>query len=321
MSSSFSNSRDQLIDKLSAPEQAGEFVGLLFDFGMNQQLKQYLSAERVLKRLIRVAQSPFLKHVISRHFRPFLDREAARAEQQAEQVSVYLTPQANQVFDALSSRPVHLEQRFLEKLIKQDAVRHLIKMIVVETINRFIKSIRGEGDGLLGKVGKLGIGSGLLSKVGKQIEARLQAAAASFVQGSLDLVMKTVVATVSSPEMAVHLGKLNQAGYRAVLALETTVIWQALMRQPLDDLLALVPGLLSFNLDRDVVQEAITAEVKATLQTEESRTIRQIVNDDQLTAQLRAEFVEIGGQLLSNFVISPEFQSWLATTNANDSLE
>ncbi|MBW1872161.1 MAG: hypothetical protein JRJ19_08860, partial [Deltaproteobacteria bacterium] len=278
-----------------------------------------LSAKRVLDRLIRMAQSPFLKHVITKHFRPFLDREAARAEQQGEQVSAYLTPQANQVFDDLSSRPVHLEQQFLEKLIKQDAVRHLIKMIVIETINRFIKSIKGDGDGLLGKVGKLGIGSGLFSKVGKQIEAHLQSAAASFVQGSLDRVMKTVVATVSSPEMAVHLGKLNKAGYRAILALETTIVWQALLRQPLDDLLAVVPGLLSFNIDRAVVQEAVTAEVKAVLDAEESKTIRQIVNDDQLTAQWRAECVEIGSELLSNFARSPEFQSWLAAADKDKS--
>ncbi len=318
MNSSANNSSNRLLDKLTASDQAGEFIGLLFDFGMDQQLKLYLSAERVLDRLIRVAQSPFLKHVISKHFRPFLDREAARAEQQTECVSAYLTPQANQVFDDLSSRPVHLERRFLEKLIQQDAVRHLIKMIVVETINRFIKSIKGDGDGLLAKVGKLGIGSGLLSKVGKQIEARLQAAAASFVQGSLDLVMKTVVATVSSPEMAVHLGKLTQAGYRAALSLETTIVWQALLRQPLDNLLAVVPGLLSFNLDRTVVQEAITAEVKAVLYAEESKTIRQIVNDSQLTAQWRAECVEIGGELLSNFVKSPEFLDWLAASDKKE---
>jgi hypothetical protein len=309
-----SESIQLLLDKLATASDASRLAGLLFDFYMEQPLDRFVSADRFRNNLEKFAHSSASPGLLFRHLRPAIDREAARTAARKEKLGDYLTPVARNFLEQLAGRPVKLDPQFIEGLVEQEAVRHLIRMIVEETVNRFVKSVKGDGSGILGQVGRLGIGKGLLSKLGQQLESRIQAAAATFVQGSLDRVMKNVVHTVSSEEMSGELGRLNQEGFRAALKLRTSSLWAKLVKQPWDDLFGLIPDLLRHNLARKTVADAIAHEVAAVLAAEKSKTLREIIDDDELVSYWRAESSEVGGLLLSDFARTPGFRKWLEDT-------
>lgn len=310
----------KLLAALADETKTETLVGLGFDFVIDQPVSTYLEPTRILAHLDHALTVELTEQAIRRHLRPFLDRETARAQARGDRVGDWLTPEARATLRELVGRPVKLERRFLEGLVKQEAVTHLVRSVVEETLDRFLQTLKpgGTGGGVFGAMGRgavglaSGLGKGLLGGIGAQVEGQLKAAAGTFIAGSMNVLLDRVVHLLAAPDTGVKLGRMNQAGFDAALEQKTGHVAERGMKLPVDELLAVVPGLLAHNLARPEIRAGLLEELGAFLEVEGARTLRDVLAEARDVDAWRAEVVSVGAPLLRAFVQSEGFKAWIA---------
>jgi hypothetical protein len=309
-----------LFQGFADPESAGALVGILFDFAIDQPVARYVEPEKVLGHVERALQPAFVERWVRDHLRPWLDRERTRAHARGDVVKDWLTPEAIAELRSFAARPVKLNKAFLEGLVKQDAVRHMLRGIVEETLDRFVTMMKpgGSGGGLVGAMGRgaFGIagslGKGVLGGISGQIESQLRGAIGGFLDSSMSFLLDRVVALASSPDTAARLGRMNLTGFDEALKVKTGRVADGVHQAPLDDLLGTLPELLAHNIARPELRDGLLDEVRAWLEVEGARTVRQILDEAGATQHWRDEIVAVGGPLLGDASATEAFRAWFA---------
>lgn len=310
----------KLLAALADETKTETLVGLAFDFALEQPVRTFIEPELLLAHVDRALSEAMTEAAIARHVRPFLDREQARAEARGDRVGDWLTPKGKETLRALAGRPVKLERSFLEGLVKQEAVTHLVRSVVEETLDRFLQTLKpgGSGGGVLGAMGRgavgfaSGLGKGILGGLGAQMEQQLKAAASAFIAGSMNVVMDRVVTLLAAPDTGVKLGRMNQTGFDEALKQKTGRVWAQAMKLPVDELLAVVPGLIAHNLARPDIRAGILDEVRAFLEVEGSRTLGEILAEAGAVEAWRTETIAKAAPLVRTFAASAPFKAWIA---------
>jgi hypothetical protein len=289
--------------RLTDDEDVGRLVGVAFDFLMHQPVSRFVTAAQVLNHLELALRPAHVRRVMKEHLRQGLEREQERARAHQDRLGSYLTGEAREILLHLAARPVRLNPQLLEGIIGHDAVRHLVRVVVVETLGRFIQLLRpAAGTGPLGK--------GLFARLGAQMEVQLSKVAGGFVASSLDFLLGRLANVLATVETEEQLGRLRAEGIEAALQLRTSTLWDLSEDLDLEEILEVVPGLVEHNLGRPEVREAILAEAAAALEVEGERTLAELL-EPEAVATWRADFVELAGPLLSELVGTGPFEQWL----------
>lgn len=310
---------EKLLAGLGDPEASRELVGTAYDYVLTQPVARFVDPEQLLGYLDRLLKESVTGKVMSQHVRPFLDRELKRTAKRNDRIDDWLTEEAAEEIRALAARPLKLDRRFLEGLVKQEAVRHMLRSIVQETLEHFIDNIKSEkSGGLFGALGRGAMGfansvnKGPFRKLGGQIEAQLTRAVSTFIQGSMSLMLDRLVLILSSPEMASLMGKLKERGFEESRKLKTRHLFKTIHRLPLDALLSIVPDLLAYNLKRDEVREIIVEEVREMLKIEGRKSIAELITETGRIEPWREDVIAIAAPLLNEISTSEGFLDWLA---------
>lgn len=305
-----------LLAGLADPEDAAQLVGLAFDFGVDQPVKRFVVPERVLEHAERALQPEVVERWVRDHLRPSLDRERTRAHRRGDRVRDWLTPESIAELRSIVARPVRLKRDFLEGVVKQDAVRHMLRGIIEETLQRFVQMLKpsGSGGGLVGAVGRsaFGLAGGLLGGIGDKIEQTLPRLVATFLESSMNAMLERVVALASTPEAAANLGKAALNAFDGALGQKTGAVADAAHRAPLDDLLALLPEIVAHNIARPEVRAGLLEEVHAALAVEGERPIRALLDEAGTTTLWRSELIATGAPLVNEWSASAPFRAWIA---------
>ncbi len=297
-----------LLRKAGDPAEAQQLAGMIFDFCLDQRLDRFLALEQILEQLDRPAYlGPLLEHL-----RQFVGRQAKRSADTTDRIDASLTPEARRLLADLAAQPIALERSFIESVVEHEAVKQLLRMVVMESLTLFIKDLKDGGNKFIPSFGKLGIGAGLFQKFAAQFETGLHSVTEAFVNASLDRVLKTVVQSANLEQMSALFSKFIGSGLKAALKLETSVFWRDLLRLRLVELLEVVPGLLRHNLTRPGIRKMILAELGEVLTKEGSKTLRQIVQDEDLLLRWRQTASELGGPFISDFSHTDKFKEWLS---------
>ncbi len=301
-------------------EASGALVGLLFDFAVDQPVARYVAPDDVLAHVERALQPAVVERFVRDHLRPWFDRERTRAHARGDVVRDWLTPEAIAELRSLAARPVKLNRAFLEGLVKQDAVRHMLRGIVEETLDRFVTMLKpgGSGGGIVGAMGRGAfglagsLGKGVLGGISGQIESQLRGAIGGFLDGSMSFLLDRLVALASSPDTAARLGRMNLTGLEEALKMKTGKVADAVHQAPLDDLLGTLPEVLAHNIARPEIRDGLVDEVRAWLDVEGARTVRQLLDEAGATQAWRARIVAVGAPLLGEASATDAFREWFA---------
>ncbi|MBN1945660.1 MAG: hypothetical protein JW797_08275 [Bradymonadales bacterium] len=309
---------ERLLTRLGDEQAVADLVGLVFDFCIDQPIGRYLSPGQMLEALDRILTPEIVERALQAHLRPFLDRERERAAARGDRVEEWLTETAQKELRRLVGRPIRLRRSFLEQLVQQEAVRHMLRSIIEEALGRFVDSLKPDRKGsLLAALGRgaAGVAStmtrGLLGKLGSQLEAALSRAANSFIESSMDLMLRHTVDLLSSPEMAQRLGEMSQTGFDGAMELKVEQIFVALHRMPTEKILALVPELVTHNLDRQEVRQAILEELAAMLEVEGHRSVRELLVESKSVDYWRGEAIRLVTPLVVQFTGEEPLARWL----------
>lgn len=309
-----------LIKAMTLKKSGGDLVGRIFDFALEQPISAFVDEDRVLVQLDRLLDERLSARWIETHLTAALERERSRNAARQDTVGDWIVDPLKAEIRALLERPLDLDPRVVSQAVQEGSVKHMLKSIVEETLERFISSIRpGNGGGsLLGGLGRgaLGFasraGKGLLGQLGGQVEEQLRGAVSSFVNTSTTALLDRLVAIITSDEMAAHLSETSVRAFDRLMEQNVGQVGEFLDRKiPLDRLLTHLPSQLSAALKRPEIRTALRAEVAATLAIEGENPVRSLFADDAQVAAWRAEVVLVGTPLLKAFAKSEAFQAWL----------
>ncbi|MSP72154.1 MAG: hypothetical protein EXR76_08240 [Myxococcales bacterium] len=295
--------------KYSDLKSAQAFVGALFDFAAAQPVSRYVEPEPILEHLDRALSEPVVERVLREHLRPALDRELKRAKVRDDRLGDFITAEALAELRSLAARPVKFKRKFLEDLVKQDAVSHLVRSLVQETLDRFLGTLKpgGSGGGVVGGVARGAFGlansvsKGLLGGIGAQVESQLKSAASTFVAGSMHVIMDRVVGILASPETGARIGRMNAQGFDQALKMKTAALVEQGLTLPVDDLLEVVPGLILHNLSRPEIRAGLLEELRLMLEIVGQRPLGELLDESGSREAVRAELIAKGAPLLVEF--------------------
>ena len=308
-----------LLARLTDPTQTASLVDLAFDHVIAQPVVTFVDADRILEWAKLSLRESVTAQVVGVHVRGFVERERTRAAKRADRVDDWLTPEAVAVLRELARRPIVLDRELVRAFVHQDAVRHLLRTIVEETLGRFVQTVMPSGGsgGIMGSLGQSALGFAsrmkktLIGNIGLHLESQLHKAAKTFVETSLGYVLERVVELLASEESAARMGRLAGAGFDKTLPLTTDRIWRSLGQASVDALLEVVAGLIAHNLERPEVQEILTEEIAAMLQIEGERPLEALLDESGTTSFWRDEIRRVAVPQLNRFCETDAFRNWL----------
>lgn len=305
---------------LAQPAAARALAEVAVDFLLDQPVGRLVRPEAVLPVLDRLLDERITERAGREHLRPFIDREIARGKVRGDVVGDWLTAEAKAELRSLAARPIHIDRRTVEKVVKQPQVKELIRQVVRDTLERFVETIKTGGDdaGAVGSLGRKAFGfanratAGVLGSIGGAVEAKLTSALNAFVANNLDGVLDKVVAVATSPDTARQISRGATHLFDEAMALPGEKVAKQAEKLPWDDLLEPVPGLLAHNLGRAALRQGIREEVEAALKVEGERPLRALWADEAAVAAARADAVEVLAPLFVEFASHSGYLAWLA---------
>jgi len=290
------------------------------DHLMDEPIRAFIEPERVLSQLDRAFDQRVTERVIEEHLRPFIEREKIRSQKRQDTLGDWVSSEMQAELRTLSMRPVYLDRDFLRSAVQDASVKHMVKSIVQETLDRFITTLKpgGSGGGLVGSVGRSALGfasragKGILGQIGGQFEQQLQGAVASFAANSTSLMLDRLVVILTSPETAQHFGRSGATIYDSTMRQKTHRVWTFIEREiPLDDLLDAVPGQCLHILNRADVRDGILDEVSAILNGLGDQPLRTLFADDAQVNAWTEDIVHHATPIVNRFAKSRAFKAWL----------
>ncbi len=306
---------------LTQPDAARALAEVAVDFLLDQPVGRLVRAEAVLPTLDRLLDERLVERAAGAHMRPFIDREIARAKVRGDVVGDWLTAEAQAELRSLAARPIKIERRVVERVVKQPQVKELIRQVVRDTLERFVETIKTGGDdaGAVGSLGRKAFGfanratAGVLGAVGGAVEAKLTSALNAFVANNLDGVLDKVVAVATSPDTARQISKGATHVFDEAMRFPGEKVAKHAETLPWSDLLEPLPGLLAHNLGRDALRRGIVEEVEAALKVEGAQPLRALWADEAAVAAAKADAVAVFAPLFVDFANHPGYLAWLAT--------
>ena len=223
-----------LIAALTDAAGSRALAEVLADFLLAQPMGRLIRAERVLDQLDRVLDERLMERATGAHLRPAIDREIARAKARGDVVGDWLTAEAKAELRSLAGRPIRIDRRMVERVVKQDEVKELIRQVVKDTLERFLTTVKTGGDDGGGAVGSLGrkafgfanrASAGVLGSLGSALEGRLTSAMNTFVAHNLDGVLDKVARTArGSTGLRLFAGSTSPVTSPTLTAMKLTFI-------------------------------------------------------------------------------------------------
>lgn len=293
-------------------------AGVLIDFALDQPVARVITPAHLLADLDRALDERLTERNIQKHLRPFIDREIARAKARGDVIGDWFTAEAKAELRSLAARPINIPPRTVERWVKRDEVRTLVRSAVQDTLESFIATVKtgGSGGGTVGAVGRRAFGfakkasGGVLGSIGSQIEGQLKRAVNAFLANNLDGILDKAVRIATAPETRQTVSKEAVRIFDRAMKTKGEDVAKYAEKLPWDDLLEALPGQLSHNLNREAIRAGIQEEVQAFLDADPDLTVRGLFADDAAVQAWKAEALPMVAPLLAEFWASPEAIGW-----------
>ena len=304
---------DALLLALATPSAARALVGVGFDFVVSRPLASWIEPEVWVERAARLFDPEAAGDLIAEHLPRAVERLRAQAAARGERLREWVTAELDAELRAAAMRPLQLGPRQLRAFAHHEVTEQVMGELVREVLERFIAAAKpgGQGGGLIGAAsrGVFGIASraassvlqgGVAGALGEQLEGHLKGLTAQFIQSSMHALLERLALILSAPEIAAQLGAARLEAY------------EALMSRPLRDLAAdaeraaggllegvdwrewarLAPELISHNLSRPSVRDALVAELQGFVDEQGARPALDFMGSPNRLALLREEVMD-----------------------------
>ncbi len=312
-----SDAARRLVAALGASDGAmrDRAAALIVDTLLDSRVDAWIDADELVDVLAEAVTAENVARVVERHAAPSRDRLVAHWEASGERPRDFLTPELRRRVEAIAEKAPPPRAAWAKDAVDPALVRQLIAPVLQETLLSFARRLplpgvgespgsggaRGGGGSMLGGIaGRLKAevsrhaetvaerGKALLGGLGAQLEAQLQSAARDFSQTASNEMRAALEARLRSPEGRDLARRIRMQALGALLDAPLRELWRDAESMPLDEIDALTGPIAEHNRLRTEVRGFVRDEVKATLEVEGARSIREVLDEAGLLPRLRS---------------------------------
>jgi hypothetical protein len=310
-----------LINALTNEDATEALVIHVFQWIIEQPLSMWLKPEAQLQRLQRWFDVEQAGKLFDTYAPQFLSRLQDRMQHSQDSLRDWVIPELDAEFRATFMRPVQFSQKQLHAWLYHDVTEHVMRDLVKEILERFIQSAKpgGQGGGLLGMASRGALGwasrasKGVLNGIGDQLEQQLKGLVAGFIQSSMQSLLERLGLIISTPEVAMKLGKARLNAYESLLHTSFADLWAEGQNIDWQSYLQLIPELIDYHLNREAVQQALIEEFNYIIEQEGDQPIRTFLGSDETIQKLQTEVCSQFISPIIAFAQSQAFQQWIDT--------
>ena len=321
----------RIVDRL-AGEHGERMLSLVIEFMLEQPVSTYVHVDDLIRLVSLASTGPNASRQIEQHIRPGWERHLARCEASGDTLGAAL-PQ-----DVQSRIPrLILDTRPPKSAWAKDAVDpKLIREFFAPVLQGFLLGFARKlpipgrtgsapaeersrtGFGLRNRIKEsaskraekfVEAGKNVLGGLSAEVERQIQTAARDFSQSAERDVRRALVDRVRSDEGRALLTEIVEQAVSHVLETPISAMNEDVDALPWDDLWALVPPTVEHNRDRGPVVEAIEEELRALVEVEGERPVRELLDESGLLDDTVAAILEHSRAPATAFFASDSFRA------------
>lgn len=253
---------------------------VLINFAMALPINSLVQAGEVQEIVAHAIHESSVRLAVETHVTPAWHRQQERARAERDTVGDALPPDAVRAIEVILERGEGPRFAWLQGAVEPKLIAQLIAPIVQQVLLGFVGKLSGGLSGgttsssLIGMLGRgvqqrasalADVGKAVMGGIGVDVEKKLQSAAKDFSQSASTTIRDAVQARLRSDEGQTLVREISTQVFARVRATPVHVIQDDIDRIPIDDVIALVPGIVDHNRKRALIAKVIEAEVAAAL--------------------------------------------------------
>ena len=291
-----------------------------FEFLCERRVGEIVDTDRVLAMVDAVGTLERVTRFTARFVVPARTRLLALAGKSELLLAEWLPPASRDVLANFLGQPMPIPRKLVDEAVASERVRDSVRALLQESlssvISRGFQATPGGGKGLRGVIGfgaraAGAAGRGIFGGLGDELQRQVEERVRDFVDGGVGMVQTRIAQKLSSEETARELGVHLRHGFLDLLKKTEAMAAKFLGHAPHELIDALVPVIVTHNLARKEVRDALRTEVDATLAQLSKQTIGELLDELGLRELARTATRERLGPLAVAFVASPQFAAWL----------
>lgn len=323
------------LDRLGAAQSPlrEELVAQVVDYVLGQRLCDVIDLERARAVVLCTLGQEHVKRAVERHVRPGFERYARAIADSEARVGDLVAPSTRARLHAIA-RKLRLPRAHWSKgMVDPVLVRRLLSPVWTQVLLNFatrlpIPGISGFGGGgdsgersgvtgfiarsVQGGAGKLiDRGRSVIGGLGAEVEKRLLEAARGFSDNAAEIFRQALRERIASDEGRVLMDQITASVVERVLEARFCELQQDVDALPLGDVFDVTPEVVAHAAPTAYVQDIVQRELAAYLASDGERTLRELLEELGVFADVRAELLGTGKALTGRFFESPAFADWL----------
>jgi hypothetical protein len=292
-------------------ETLARILDAAFDFLCQRRLNELVDVTRLLAAADAAATEPRVGRLIARIVAPARARLVERAKKSALLLGVWLPEPARDAMASLLGMPAPIPRKLIDAVVADEHVRENVRAMLQEALQNVIHkgfAAAPGGRGLRGMIGLAGAaGRGLFGGIGEELQRQLEERVRDFVDGGVQLLQQRIAQKLASEETARLLGRRRRRAFLDLLQRPESEVARWAEHAPWLAIDALLPSLVTHNLARAEVRDALKTELAAAIAELSAQTIGAEFDELGLRDAAREAFRAHLGPLARAFVASPEF--------------
>jgi hypothetical protein len=306
-------------------------VALAVDAGLDRPLREVLLPERVVALTILAVDETRIERALREIVHPAQDRQRAWLETQDQTLAAWLPGDAAALLEEIAAGTRTPRGTWAAKLVDRAHVRELLAPVLQETLLAFARKLpmassveegragkllgglaRGIAQGAGERAAKLAdLGRNALGSIGAEMEKRVVSAARDFSQGAVEPLRDAFAERLTSEEGRAILARMRAHAIGVLLEAKAAELVDDLDSAPRAPLDRLVARTLAHDVRRPEVQEMLRAEVESFLAAREGVTLRALLDEWGMTAEVVTDARRITEVVARAAVADDAFEAWL----------
>lgn len=327
---------DALVSETSRERDAA--VALFVDHLFDQKLAALVDFQQARAIALRALTEANLERIFERHVIPGYRRYRGAVATTTDSVGAFVPDGARDDIIEIVLKSRMPRAKWSQGAIDRSLIRRLFAPVWANLLVSFTKrlpipgvgaasggsgSSSAVGRGVSGIAGRIGrsakeqaeklvdAGKSVMSGLGSEVERRFQAVTKEFSESAEEVFREALNERLKSSEGRELVAQVSRQVIDHVLVTSVADIHEDAERIPIEDILRLVPSIVSHSAARAFVQDIVRQEIDAFLALEGDRPLREVLSELGILDEVRAAAVPRASALARGFLASPAFRAWL----------
>jgi hypothetical protein len=328
---------ERIIGLLSAGESPlrDELVAMTVDHALERRLAEFIDFDAGQTIVVSALTRENLGRILAQHVKTGFDRYTARVAGSSDTLGSLVPDEARvRIRKILVEGPVP-RAAWARKIVDPALLRRLFAPVWANLFTSFAKRLPipglsavtsaggsgGSGAGIAGRLSRsvqeraeklVDRGRSAMGSLGAEVEKRVQAAARDFSDGAAEIWREALDARLKSREGREIVAQITEQAFEHLMAAKLVELHEDARHAKVSEILTASAEIVAHSVQSSFIEQTIDAEVAAFIDSEGARSMREILDELGILADVRKAAIAQLSLVAQGLFAGPAFADWVA---------